>query len=216
MKFSWDNKFISALGKLVDCVWLSILWGICCLPVFTIGASTSALFYTVHKSIRGSRGYTTRNFFLAFKNNFKQATLSWLVLLVIEAVLAADAFITRQVLMTGNSWGAFFYFFLVMLALVIGWACYLFPYVARFENTVKESLKNAGLLEIRHLPWSLLLIVLALLGLFLTWLIPILIFLMPATMFLLFDCILERIFRRYMSPEDLQREQENDQLDRME
>ena len=63
MKFNWDNIVFQMLGKLVDCVWVSILWVICCIPVFTIGASTTALYYTVHKSIRGDRGYTTRTFF---------------------------------------------------------------------------------------------------------------------------------------------------------
>ena len=55
MKFNWDNIVFQMLGKLVDCVWVSILWVICCIPVFTIGASTTALYYTVHKSIRGDR-----------------------------------------------------------------------------------------------------------------------------------------------------------------
>lgn len=49
MKFNWDNIVFQMLGKLVDCVWVSILWVICCIPVFTIGASTTALYYTVHK-----------------------------------------------------------------------------------------------------------------------------------------------------------------------
>ena len=75
MKFNWDNIVFQMLGKLVDCVWVSILWVICCIPVFTIGASTTALYYTVHKSIRGDRGYTTRTFFGAFRDNFKAATL---------------------------------------------------------------------------------------------------------------------------------------------
>lgn len=216
MRFNWDNKFFGALGKLVDCAWVSILWFICCLPVITVGASTTALYYTVHKSIRGGRGYTTRNFFSAFKSSFKQSTLSWLVLFLVQLVMVIDLFIMRQVLMTGNSMGALFYFFLVMLLFGIGWGCYMFPYAARFENTVKATLKNAVLLEIRHLPWSLLLLLLAGAGVFLTWLIPMLILVMPATMFLLFDCILERIFRKYMSPEDLAREEEKDLLDKME
>ncbi len=34
MKFNWDNIVFQMLGKLVDCVWVSILWVICCIPVF--------------------------------------------------------------------------------------------------------------------------------------------------------------------------------------
>ena len=212
MKFNFDNKLFGALGKAVDCVILSVLWLVCCLPVITIGASSTALYYTVHKSIRGNRGYTTRNFFSAFKDNFKPATLSWIAALAVQIVLSLDAYIMWQVLQTGNNMGAFFYFFLILIAFSIGWVIYTF---ARFENTVKITLKNAILMELRHLPWSLLIIFLFLLAIFLTWLIPLLVFLMPACIVLMFDLILERIFRMYMSPEDLANEKENDMLDKM-
>lgn len=215
MKFSFDNKIFGALGKAVDCVILSVLWLVCCIPVITIGASSTALYYTVHKSIRGNRGYTTKNFFSAFKDNFKPATLSWIVAFVVQIVLSLDAYIMWQVLQTGNNMGAFFYFFLILIAFSIGWVVYTFAYIARFENTVKITLKNAVLMELRHLPWSLLIIILFLLAIFLTWLIPILVFLMPASIVLMFDLILERIFRMYMSPEDLANEKENDMLDKM-
>lgn len=215
MKFSFDNKIFGALGKAVDCVILSVLWLVCCIPVITIGASSTALYYTVHKSIRGNRGYTTKNFFSAFKDNFKPATLSWIVAFVVQIVLSLDAYIMWQVLQTGNNMGAFFYFFLILIAFSIGWVVYTFAYIARFENTVKITLKNAILMELRHLPWSLLIIILFLLAIFLTWLIPILVFLMPASIVLMFDLILERIFRMYMSPEDLANEKENDMIDKM-
>ena len=179
------------------------------------GLSSTALYYTVHKSIRGNRGYTTKNFFHAFKDNFKPATLSWIVTLAVQIILAMDAYITWQVLQTGNNMGAFFYFFLILIAFSIGWVIYTFAYIARFENTVKITLKNAILMELRHLPWSLLIIILLLLAIFLTWLIPIFVFLMPACIVLIFDLILERIFRMYMSPEDLANEKEKDMLDKM-
>ena len=210
MKFNWDNVVFQMLGKLVDCVWVSILWFICCIPIFTIGASSTALYYTVHKSIRGNRGYTTRTFFGAFKDNFKQATLSYLVWLVITLVLFSDAYVTYQVLKTGSATGAFFYFFLIMIGVCIMWGCYLFSYIARFENSVKQSLKNAILLMIRHLPWSFLLLLIVLLSAFLIYLIPLLLGILPAMDVLFFDFILERLFRRYMSAEDLEREKEND------
>ncbi len=94
----YDNKFFTALGKLVDCVWLSLLWLICSIPVITMGAASTALYYAVHKSIRGNRGYTTRNYFSAFKDNFKQSTLVHLVWLVVMVVLVGDIYIARAVL----------------------------------------------------------------------------------------------------------------------
>ena len=173
MKFNWDNIVFQMLGKLVDCVWVSILWVICCIPVFTIGASTTALYYTVHKSIRGNRGYTTSNFFGAFRDNFKAATLPYLIWLAVMIVLGCDAYITYQVLKTGSMKGAFFYFFLIMIAVAIMWSAFLFPYIARFENTVKQTLKNAFLLMIRHLPWALLLLVILVASVLSVYIIPV-------------------------------------------
>ena len=184
MKFNWDNIVFQMLGKLVDCVWVSILWVICCIPVFTIGASTTALYYTVHKSIRGNRGYTTSNFFGAFRDNFKAATLPYLIWLAVMIVLGCDV--------------------------AIMWSAFLFPYIARFENTVKQTLKNAFLLMIRHLPWALLLLVILVASVLSVYIIPVLLVVIPAVASIVFDFILERLFRRYMSPEDLAREEEND------
>ncbi len=215
MRGDMTDKILTSLGKVVDIVWLSILWLLCCLPVVTIGASSTALYYTVHKTIRGSRGYTTRTFFTALKDNFKQATLSYLVWLLVMIVLVADLMITREVLKSGNTMGMFFYCFLVMIAFAVGWGCYLFSYTARFANTVKATVKNAFLLELRHLPWSLLIICITAAALFATWLLPVILIFLPALLFLIYDLILERLFRRYMSEEDLAKELENDMIDRM-
>ena len=125
-------------------------------------------------------------------------------------ILGCDAYITYQVLKTGSMKGAFFYFFLIMIAVAIMWSAFLFPYIARFENTVKQTLKNAFLLMIRHLPWALLLLVILVASVLSVYIIPVLLVVIPAVASIVFDFILERLFRRYMSPEDLEREEEND------
>ena len=208
--FSVDSPLYRFLSRVLDILKLNFLWILGSLPVFTIGASTTALYYTVHKSIRGDRGYTTRTFFGAFRDNFKAATLPYLIWLAVMIVLGCDAYITYQVLKTGSMKGAFFYFFLVMIAVAIMWSAFLFPYIARFENTVKQTLKNAFLLMIRHLPWALLLLVILVASVLSVYIIPVLLVVIPAVASIVFDFILERLFRRYMSPEDLEREEEND------
>ena len=208
--FSVDSPLYRFLSRVLDILKLNFLWILGSLPVFTIGASTTALYYTVHKSIRGDRGYTTRTFFGAFRDNFKAATLPYLIWLAVMIVLGCDAYITYQVLKTGSMKGAFFYFFLIMIAVAIMWSAFLFPYIARFENTVKQTLKNAFLLMIRHLPWALLLLVILIASALSIYIIPVLLVVIPAVASIVFDFILERLFRRYMSPEDLEREEEND------
>jgi uncharacterized membrane protein YesL len=100
-----------------------------------------------------------------------------------------------------------------MMILAAIWLCYLLPYVARFENTGKATLKNALILEFVHPQWSILLLAIQAAGVLLIWLIPILLVVMPTIVALLSDLILQRIFRRYMSEEDLAAEKENDMYD---
>lgn len=45
MRDLWDKPWFSVLTKLTYSAYLNILWLICSLPIFTIGASTTALFY---------------------------------------------------------------------------------------------------------------------------------------------------------------------------
>lgn len=208
------NKVFTVLSKMVDAAILSIIWIVCSLPVFTIGASSTALYYAVHKSLARSRGYLWRSFWYGFKSNFKQATLSWLIQLVIMVVFALDIMIMRSVADQSSVYTLLMYIFYVLMALMIVWFYYTIAYQARFENTLRNSLKNAGAIAFLNLPWSLLILLIFVLTVFVIILIPIFIFFIPAVQFLIYDVILERIFRKYMKPEDLEQELENDLMDR--
>lgn len=70
--FSIDNRFIQLLNKIFCAAWLNILWFLCCIPVFTIGASTTALYYVSFKLVRNEEGNITKQFFTAFRSNFKK------------------------------------------------------------------------------------------------------------------------------------------------
>ena len=62
-----DNVIVRALNKICDMVCLNVLWLICCIPVFTIGASTTALYTVMLKMVKNEEGYIFRGFFKAFK-----------------------------------------------------------------------------------------------------------------------------------------------------
>ena len=79
--------------------------------------------------------------------------------------------------------------------------------MARFENSLGQSFKNAALIAVANLPWSLLLLVLLAASASGLWMLPWLMILLPAVYILVANFILERIFRKYMSAEDLEAEQ---------
>ena len=85
--FSYESKFSQALIKLCYSCYLNLLWFLCSLPIFTIGASTTALYYVSLKIVQGEDSNLTRLFFRSFRQNFRQATTLWLILLAIDQCL---------------------------------------------------------------------------------------------------------------------------------
>lgn len=91
--FNIDSPIMSGLNKLADLIWLNILAFFCCIPIVTVGASITALNYVALKMVRDEEGYVTKEYFKSFKQNFKQATIIWLIMLLVTAVIIGDLFI---------------------------------------------------------------------------------------------------------------------------
>ena len=206
--FSYDGGLMQTLSKLFDCICLAILWIICCVPIFTVGASTTALYYAYNKAIRQKRSYAFKEFFHGFKISFKQSTVVWLIVLLLYVVTIFDIMILRGVSGSVGFAKIVLAFIPAMIVLVTMWVTYVFPYMARFENHTKAVLKNSAIIMIANLPWSILLLVLFVISAGLFLLIPMFGMFAPALYVAFANLILERIFRKYMSEEDLESEKE--------
>ena len=88
--FNMNNFFFRFMGKLFDTVALSIVYVLVCIPIVTIGPATSALYYSTVKSIRRDRSYPIKEFFKAFKRDFKQSFIVGLILVVVGLILYVD------------------------------------------------------------------------------------------------------------------------------
>ncbi len=209
--FNLDNKFFQGINKIVDCVCLSFLWVFLCIPVVTAGAATTALYYTVNKVIRNNRSYIWKEFWHAFRTNFKQSTLVWLIVIFIYAIMGIDCYIMFQYAKAGVSYGSLYIVFAVLMLIVTMWANYLFPYMARFENTLKAVLKNCVIMALLNLGKSVVLLVLFLAALVVTYVFFPAIMILPAVYMLLANFILEKVFVKYMTPEDIEAEKERNE-----
>ncbi len=206
--FNLDNKFFQGIGRAVDCVCLNLIWLVFCIPIITAGAATTALYYTANKVIRHGRSYIWKEFYSSFKSNFKQSTIVWLIDLAIYAVLFFDCYVMYQYAKAGDSMGRFYLVFMILIALCVMWSSYLYPYMARFENTTKRVLKNALFIAISNLPWTILVFVIAFIAFMGLYSSPYIILIIPSVYMLIKGLIMERIFKKYMSPEDLAAEEE--------
>ena len=150
--FNYDNPVWRIIGKFGDLIILNILWLICSIPIFTIGASTTAVYYVTLKLVRDDDGYTIRSFFKSFKENFKQSTVIWLILLVVGLILGVDLyFFTRLFTGSGSFRTVMLTVFLAMVLIYAAVFTYIFPLQARFFNTVKRTFFNAFFMSLRHL-----------------------------------------------------------------
>ena len=154
--FSYDSKFSQIMLKLCYGCYLNLLWFVCSLPVFTIGASTAALYDVTLQIAREEDPPLTSRFFHAFRENFRQATTLWLILLMLGIMLGADGYILYH-LYKGTT-GIVSVICTLGLALIIVAAIayvivliYVFPLVASVKNTNWAMLKNSLLIGIHYL-----------------------------------------------------------------
>lgn len=151
------------MSRVADLVILNLLCVVCCLPIITAGASITAMFYVTLKMARDEESYILRSFFKSFKENFKQATIINIIMLLAAVMLYIDLTISRNIV--GTLGTVMVFVFMVILLLYLMLFTYIYPVLAKFYNTIRNTFTNAFLMSIRHLPYTFLMIVISVLPL---------------------------------------------------
>lgn len=148
--FNPDNRLFHLINKIVYSVYLNILWFVFSLPLVTMGAATVALYDVSLRICNDEENYITWSFIKAFKRNFKPATTIWVILIVIGLLLGIDGYILYRTWFANGFWTILsaFYIFALLSFLVV--TIYIFPLVAKFENTTFNMFKNSFLIGIRY------------------------------------------------------------------
>jgi uncharacterized membrane protein YesL len=144
-------KFLSydgLLARIVRYIWnlfvLNICFILCCLPVITIGAAISAMYAVFLNDFRESG--VLRKFVGAFAENFKQATVIWLIFMALAAVLAANWYYLLTYSLGGN--GLLLAVAAVVSVLYLSVVSFAFALQAKYENSSLQTMKNALILSI--------------------------------------------------------------------
>lgn len=169
--FNYDNPVFQVLGRLTDLAILGMLFLVCCLPVVTVGAAASAIFRAVYDLTLERGAGAVRNYFRAFRDNFKQATGAWLLALLGFFSLFCDWFLLK-LYFEGTAFTVLGYIVLALTLGLVGLLCYLFALIARYENTLWEHICNAFILSIRFFHKTLLMVLLQLLPLLMATYMP--------------------------------------------
>lgn len=169
--FDLENPVFQAISRIVDLVVLGLLCLACCLPVVTAGPAIAALFKAVYDLTLDRGGGVVAAYCRAFRDDLKQAAIAGLIVLVVLASLVCD-FLLLKLYYQGNAYTLLFAGVAILAVLAGGAACYVFPLIARYQNTLREHGRNALILTIRYFPKTLAMLFIRLLPLLTFWLLP--------------------------------------------
>ena len=156
--FNMDNAFFRFMGKLFDVVALNLVFIIVCIPLVTIGPAVSALYYASVKSIRRDRSYPIKEFFKAFKRDFKQSFIVGLILVLASVIIYVDIrFVVDYI---KNDFTAMRYVYLVIGLVISFISVYIFPLISRFSLKISGLFRLSFYLAIRHLLTTIVSIIL--------------------------------------------------------
>lgn len=193
--FSLDNPVMRFLTKLFDVMYLSILWFVFSIPIITIGASTTAMYYATVKVIRRDRGYIFQEFWKSFKLNFLQATLSWIIIVVGTLLFFFN--VKFALTLQGKAGTLLTLIYGFMGILVLGCGMYLFPVLSRFTMKFSQLIKISVFLFFKHIPRSLLMAVIVFIAVAGMYLSQLAFFFLPVSATLLFSLIMEPTLKLY-------------------
>lgn len=145
MKVLQDGPLANVLNRLIDLILLNVLWLVCSLPLFTLGASTCAVYDVAMRYALHEDPPVTRTFFYAFRKNFKKATALFLIFLGAGMFLALDLWSAIQ-------WDVQIKFLPIVVILSVSYfylavLSHVFPVLAYFDTCVRESIKKAFFLS---------------------------------------------------------------------
>ena len=161
--FNPDSRIMIFLSRVADLVILNILWLVCCIPVVTIGASTTAMYHVIRHWQKDSVSSIMRDFFQSFKEDFKQATPVYLILLIptVAVVMNAMLIFNPENSAAVPSYLLVIWFISALILLFI--SSFVYPVMAFFADSIFKTLRNAMVLALANLPRTILISVLNLL-----------------------------------------------------
>ena len=173
--FRYDSKFWSVVGVIGDVIVINILFILSCIPVVTIGAATSAMYAVMRKLAKKEEGYLVRDYIRALKENLKKSTAIWIIFLILFVLILGDLKIVKTSINDSTTFSMAMGFFLVSFLLAVAICIYALVLQSGFENTTKNTIKNATILMLAQLPWTVVIL--------LTTLSPVLILMIFPTMY---------------------------------
>lgn len=151
---------------------LNALFLVCCLPIVTVGTSISALYSVCLKLVRQEEAYLTKDFFRAFRQNLKHGIILHLILSVATIIIVTDLIVMWNIMEAATLYKWVFFVMVILSLFLFMASIYIYPLLAQFSNTIKGYIQNATILSVRHLPCTIMFLLLTVLPIAAALLIP--------------------------------------------
>lgn len=210
--FQTDGKLMGFLTVVSDICIISILWLLCCLPLLTMGAATTAAYYTMVKTVRRQRGSLYAEFVKSLKLNFKDALIIHMGYLLICGLLIVNVYTMYRSLDTAAAGWEFNVLFLcgTLLLLTVTAMIYTYPALSRFTMKRMQLVRFSVFAMFRHFFSTILLVGLFVVTLLVIVAFPIGVLFMPGVCLYGYTFVMEIILRKYMLKDMLEQWDENE------
>lgn len=199
MRFRLNNPVLDYMNTMVQFIGLNLVYLICCLPIITIGPATAALYQVTLREARHEHGYLIKKFFVHMKEMFFQGIAVSLVFFFAAFILAYSFVFWNE--LGGNVSLIATILSLLFAALLSFGLAYVFPLMARFQNTTVQTMKNAFFIALTNMKYTLILVLIHVFVISLFFVFPAfkIIMLLAGFSFTAFlnSWILTKVFRNY-------------------
>ena len=196
--FNLDSPVVRAVTRFGALILLSLLWFVGCIPLVTIGISCTSVYAAIHKVFDQKEGIAALEYLKSFKSNFRQATLSFLPLGLLELLLLAECFVTEFLQEQSIAWVNLRPVFLVLSYLVGLWIVYTAAYSARFQDNAKTTIRQSALLALANPVQSILLLAALWAIIFVLPVFPPLIVILPGIFGWIAHKLMEKVFEPFI------------------
>ena len=197
-----DSALMITMTRITDCIFLSLFWILCCIPVVTAGASFAALYDASYRALRKNERNSWQRFFHVFKENWKAGILPTIVFLLAGWGLTKAVIGLWNLAVAGTMSWMLFSALAFIAVVLLGMLSVLFPMLSRFENSLGTLLKNTVFLSLANLPRTALLGIINAAALLLCIRLVVPLFFLPSLAALFGSFAIEPMFKPYMNDEN--------------
>lgn len=212
--FNLDAPIWVWMSEVADVIILTFLWWLGCLPIVTIGASTTAFYYVMGKKVRKENTYVLKDFIKSFKQNFKQSLLITIVMLVACVSASLYAFMTIEgLLLKAASTKWIIPVTIIFVFELINIFSYLWATLSRFDMNTKTLIKTSLVLTHKHLLTTLANTFIFIVTGYLIFRLPFLFVFAPGIIITLNSFLMQNLFAHYITADAAREEAKKEAIE---